>query len=125
MIFQPSVQRAPFHTSAVNASATLNAPRLVAAAATTSSTPNMSASVSKIGRGTKWSVVGAAAVAISAAAAIEIRGQQASLRASKKQSMAESDKRYQSLLDAYGSGESLEDLQKAVGSYESESSSGR
>ncbi|KAE9961821.1 hypothetical protein BLS_001296 [Venturia inaequalis] len=79
----------------------------------------MSASVPKIGRGTKWSVVGATAIALSAAAATNFRNQQASLRATKKKDLADNDQRYQTLLDAYGSGESLEDLQKAVGSYES------
>jgi len=67
-------------------------------------------------------VVGAAAVALSTAAALEFRNQQATTRTSKKQSMTENEKRYQNLLDAYGSGESLEDLQKAVGIYEVESS---
>ncbi|QDS74994.1 hypothetical protein FKW77_005498 [Venturia effusa] len=112
-------QRAPFHTDVAKSTAALNAPRL------STSSPNMSASVSKIGRGTKWSVVGATAIAISAAAALEFRGQQASLRASKKKDIADNDARYQSLLDAYGSADSLEDLQKAVGSYEAGSSGGR
>jgi hypothetical protein len=38
-------------------------------------------------------------------------------KAASKAAQKDNDQRYQELLDAYGSGESLEDLEKAVQSY--------
>jgi hypothetical protein len=40
-----------------------------------------------------------------------------SATAQQTKAKAEADKRYQELLNAYGSGESLDDLQNAVASY--------
>jgi len=116
MIYQSQIQRATFHTSA---RATIHAPSIASASATSS---NMSTSVSRFGRGTKWSVVAATTIALSAAAAVELRSKQP-VKAPKGQSYTEAEKRYQSLIEAMGSGESIEDLQKAVGMYESDSTS--
>jgi hypothetical protein len=67
------------------------------------------------------SVVGATALAIGTAVAVEVKSKQETARAVKAQSVTDNDKRYQSLLDAYGSGESLEDLQAAVERYQVDS----
>jgi hypothetical protein len=46
-----------------------------------------------------------------------MRGNDDSAAAAQKKAKLETDKRYQELLNAYGSGESLDDLQNAVASY--------
>ena len=52
-----------------------------------------------------------------AAAAVQMRGHDESAIAAQTKAKAEADKRYQELLNAYGSGETLDDLQNAVTSY--------
>jgi len=70
--------------------------------------------MSRFARASKWAVVGTTALALGAAAAVQLRPDSAP---KAKHVVSETDKRYQELLDAYGSGESLDDLQNAVASY--------
>lgn len=62
-------------------------------------------------------LLGTATVALGAAAAMQLKSGDDSERVRQAQAKAETDKRYQELLNAYGSGESLDDLQNAVTSY--------
>lgn len=59
-------------------------------------------------------VVGTTALAIGAAAVVQLRPDATPV---VKRKETETDKRYREMLDAYGSGESLDDLEKAVASY--------
>jgi len=107
------MQTAKLSTSAgaaLSSSPTLQAAHAVAAA---SSSSNMS----RFGKTGKWALMGTTALAIGAAAAVQLRTETAAVPKPTKQAMSETDKRYQELLDAYGSGDSLDDLQKAVASY--------
>lgn len=52
-----------------------------------------------------------------------MRGNDEGAIAAQKKAKAEADKRYQQLLNAYGSGETLEDLQNAVTDYTASGSS--
>ena len=62
-------------------------------------------------------LLGAAAVTtVGVAVAVESSNKTAA-KAASKSAQKDKDERYQQLLDAYGSGESLDDLQRAVESY--------
>ena len=69
-------------------------------------------------------LLGTATIALGAAAAVQMRGNDDSAIAAQKKAKLEADKRYQELLNAYGSGESLDDLQNAVTSYSGSQSRG-
>jgi hypothetical protein len=61
--------------------------------------------------------LGSATIAIGAVAAVQLRGQDEGAIAAQKLAKAEADRRYQQLLNAYGSGETLDDLTNAVTDY--------
>ncbi len=61
-------------------------------------------------------LLGTATIALGAAAAMQLKSDE-NARVQQAKAKAETDKRYQELLVAYGSGESLDDLQNAVSSY--------
>jgi len=86
---------------------------LQAAAAAAISAPKMS----KFGAVSKIALLGTATIALGAAAAVQLRANDESVVAAQNKAKKEADKRYQELLNAYGSGETLEDLQNAVSSY--------
>jgi len=67
--------------------------------------------------GSRWYFLGAAAVTtLGVAVAVETQSKSATKAASKSR-QKEADERYQALLESYGSGESLSDLEKAVENY--------
>lgn len=65
----------------------------------------------------KIALLGSATIALGAAAAVQMRGNDESVVKAQNKAKAEADKRYQELLNAYGSGETLDDLQNAVANY--------
>ncbi|KIW02111.1 uncharacterized protein PV09_06602 [Verruconis gallopava] len=72
--------------------------------------------MSRFGAASKLALLGTATIALGAAAASQLKPDD-SARAAQAKAKAETDKRYQELLNAYGSGESLDDLQNAVANY--------